>query len=288
MMTKVRTMMRALVAIGLALVALGCRGQSAVSDVSTEPPPPQIESDLPPGAGLIEARADQLVRAMSDRLAKADTLAFDAEEVYDEVPEQSPRQQLTSRRTVALRRPNRLAGDASGDAVHRAFYYDGRTFSAFDKEQNVWASGTVPPTIDEALDWVSDQTGTVIPLADFLYADVYAHLMGSVQRGVYLGIHDVGGVPCHHLSFEQATIDWQIWIDAGPEPLPRKLVIAYKTEDEVPQYTVTIRNWNLAATLPDRAFRFDPPAGATRVEVEALAAPGPRPVRNAEPMEKQP
>jgi hypothetical protein len=271
----------------LSVATFGCRGAAAVADAAKELPPPLVESDLEPGSRLIEPRADALVRAMSDRLAAAEALAFEAEEVYDEVPEQSPRQQLTSRRGVVLRRPNRLAGDATGDAIHRSFYYDGKTFSAIDKEQNVWASGTVPPTIDEALDWVFDQTGTVLPLADFLYADVYSRLMDSVQRGVYLGIHDVAGVPCHHLSFEQATIDWQLWIDAGPEPLPRKMVIAYKTEDEVPQYAVTIRKWNLKAKVPDQIFRFDPPEGAQRVEVAAFAATAPQIGGSAAPQEKK-
>ena len=128
----------------------------------------------------------------------------------------------------------------------------------------------MPPTVDGALDWVFEQTGTAIPLADFLYADIYERLMADVQRGVYLGVHEAAGVPCHHLSFEQATIDWQIWIDAGPEPLPRKLVITYKTEDEVPQYTVTIRKWNLGPRLPDALFVFTPPEGATRVDVPAF------------------
>ena len=264
-------MKRVLVAMALSSLLLGCRTGAPSADVAKEPPPPAVEFDLAPGSRLVEPRADALVRAMSDRLARADAFAFEAEEVYDEVPEQSPRQQFTSRRAVVLRRPNRLAGDATGDAIHRSFYYDGRTFSAIDKEQNVWASGTVPPTIDEALDWVFDQTGTVLPLADFLYADVYSRLMDSVQRGVYLGIHDVGGVPCHHLSFEQATIDWQLWIDAGREPLPRKLVITYKTEDEVPQYSVTIRKWNVKADLPEALFRFVPPAGAKRIEISAFA-----------------
>ena len=59
----------------------------------------------------------------------------------------------------------------------------------------------------------------------------------------------------------------------GPEPLPRKLVIAYKTEDEVPQYTVTIRKWNLQATLPDALFAFTPPEGATRIDVVAFGGP---------------
>jgi hypothetical protein len=283
-------MKRVLIAIAIVCVpGLACRGVVPPADVANEPPPPLVESDLGPGSRLVEPRADALVRAMSDRLARAEALAFEAEEVYDEVPEHSPRQQFTSTREIALRRPNRLAGDATGDAIHRSFYYDGRTFSAIDKEQNVWASGTVPPTIDEALDWVFDQTGTVLPLADFLYADVYARLMDSVQRGVYLGIHDVAGVPCHHLAFEQATIDWQIWIDAGPEPLPRKLVIAYKTEDEVPQYAVTIRKWNLRANIPDQLFTFVPPEGATRVEVAAMGpAPGAQPITPAASQEKKP
>jgi hypothetical protein len=281
-------MIRYLIALGLfSIIASGCRG-SAPEVAALEAPPPPIEPELARESRLVEPRAEALVRAMSDRLARAQALAFEAEEVYDEVPEQSPRQQLTSRRDIVMQRPNRLAGDATGDAIHRSFYYDGRTFSAIDREQNVWASGTVPPTIDEALDWVFDRTGTVVPLADFLYADVYTRLMEHVQRGVYLGIHDVGGVPCHHLSFEQATIDWQLWIDAGPEPLPRKLVIAYKTEDEVPQYVVTMRKWNLKAKVPDAIFRFEPPVGAQRVDVSAMAIPGVSQAASVPSQEKKP
>ena len=258
----------------LVLPVLACGRGGAPATAPAEAPPPPIETDLGPGSRLIDPRAQELVRQMSDRLSRVTALAIEAEEVYDEVPADAPRQQLTSMRRVAMRRPDRLVGDASGDALNRSFWYDGQTFSALDREQNVWASGAVPPTIDEALDWVFDQTGTVIPLADFLYADVYDRLMGKVQRGVYLGIHEAAGVPCYHLSFEQATIDWQIWIDAGPDPLPRKLVISYKTEDEVPQYAVTIPKWNVEAKVPETLFRFAPPEGAKRVEVAAFGRAG--------------
>jgi hypothetical protein len=94
-----------------------------------------------------------------------------------------------------------------------------------------------------------------------------------VQRGVYLGIHHVGDVACHHLSFEQETIDWQLWIDAGEKPLPRKLVIAYKTEDGVPQYAVTIGKWNLNADVPEELFRFEPPEGTERMEFPGTPEP---------------
>jgi hypothetical protein len=255
-----------IVLAALGLATLACRS-STPSTAAAEPPPPLIEPELAPGSRLVDPRADELVRQMSDLLARSNALALEAEEIYDEVPEHTPRQQLTNLRRVAMRRPNRLVGDASGDALHRSFWYDGKVFSALDREQNVWAAGVVPSTVDAALDWVFDQTGTVIPLGDFLFGDPYARLMQDVQRGVYLGVHEAAGVACHHLSFEQATIDWQLWIDAGRDPLPRKLVITYKTEDEVPQYSVTIRKWNLRAKLPDTLFTFTPPDGATRVDV---------------------
>ena len=258
----------ALAALGLPVLACGRAG--APASAPAEPPPPPIETDLAPGSRLVEPRVQELMRRMSDRLAQVTALAIEAEEIYDEVPADRPRTQLMNVRHVAMRRPDRLVADAAGDAQNRALWYDGKTASSLDREQNVWTSGAVPPTVDGALDWIFDQTSTVVPLADFLYVDVYDRLMSDVQRGVYLGVHDAAGVPCHHLSFEQATIDWQLWIDAGPDPLPRKLVIAYKTEDEVPQYSVTIRKWNVKADLPEALFRFTPPAGAKRVDIAAF------------------
>lgn len=234
---------------------------------SAQEPPPPVEAELAPGSRLVDARADELVRKMSELLGSASSFALEAEELYDEVPTHLPRTQLANRRHVALKRPDRMAGDASGDAVNRSFWYDGESLSVLDKEHHTYATIAVPSTIDTALDAVFEQTGFVVPLADFLYADVYGRLMESVQRGVYLGIHAVGDVACHHLSFEQETVDWQLWIDAGELPLPRKLVIAYKTEDEVPQYAVTIQKWNLKADVPEDLFRFQSPEGATRIEL---------------------
>jgi hypothetical protein len=258
--------MKALTLLAVAVLVTGLGS-------AQEPPPPPIEPELEPGSRLIDARADELVKQMSDLLTSASSFALEAEEVYDEVPEHVPRTQLTNRRHVALKRPDRFAGDASGDALNRSVWYDGKTISVLDKEQNTYAVVEVPDTIDAALDAVFDRTGMVIPLADFIYEDVYGRLMESVQRGVYLGIHHVGGFACHHLSFEQATIDWQLWIDAGEKPLPRKLVIVYKTEDEVPQYSVTISKWNLNADVPEELFRFTPPEGAERIEFPSAGDP---------------
>ena len=135
------TCRRLIVFAALGLPVLACGRGGAPANAPAEPPPPPIETELAPGSRLVEPRVQDLVRQMSDRLAKVTTLALVAEEVYDEVPVDAPRRQLTSLRRVAMQRPDRLVGDASGDAVNRSFWYDGKTFSALDREQNVWASG---------------------------------------------------------------------------------------------------------------------------------------------------
>jgi hypothetical protein len=112
----------------------------------------------------------------------------------------------------------------------------------------------------------------VLALADLVRADPYAELSGGVTYGRYLGLHQAAGTLCHHLAFAQETIEWQIWIDAGAQPLPRKIVITYVDEDGEPQYAATIRRWNLEPTFPEALFTFEPRAGAQKIEPAAMAA----------------
>ena len=182
--------MRARITDGLAL-RLSIAMVVACAAYAQEPPPPPIEPDLAPGSRLIDARADELVRKMSELLASTQSFALEADEIYDEVPEHLPRTQLTNRRHVALKRPDRFVGDASGDAINRSFWYDGKTFSVVDKEaEQLHLSPGAGH--DRRYSRRPARTGMVIPLADFVYEDVYGRLMESVQRGVYLGIHDSG------------------------------------------------------------------------------------------------
>ena len=201
------------------------------------------------------------MKAMSTLLAKTPRLALEAEETLDEVYAGAPRVQLTNVRRAAIQRPARFASDATGDTLNRSSWYDGKTITALQKAENTYLTVEMPATIDATLDKLADDYGIVVPLSDFLYADPYATLMEGVVYGEYLGIHQAAGVPCHHLAFSQEEIDWQIWIDAGPQPLPRKLVITYAEEPGAPQYTAVFKRWNLDPKFAEDLFHFVPPEG---------------------------
>jgi hypothetical protein len=226
-----------------------------------------------PPARHVEERAERELKEMGEFLARLPSFALEAEETFDELPDGQLRRQLTNVRRVAVERPNHVAADATGDTLNRAAWYDGRTVTVLDKEHNVYATIEAPATIDATFDKLEDEYGVVLPLADLLYADPYAVLMAGVTYGRYLGMHLAAGVPCHHLAFSQPTIEWQIWIDAGDKPLPRKLVISYVDEPGEPQYSATIRRWTLDAKVPEGLFTFEAPEGAQKIDAQAMKTP---------------
>ena len=274
-------------ALGSITTVSGCRSGS---EPAAQPPTPATESapaqatdqsrapapiieavDAPDApTRILDPRADQVLRAMSTLLAKTKSFAFEAEERFDEIPSGQPRTLLTNLRRVVVQRPNRLAADAEGDTLSRSVWFDGQTFSVYDRSQNVYASIPVPGSIDNAIDTLSDKYDVSVPLADLLYGDPYAVLTEKVTYSRYLGLHRAAGVLCHHLVFAQPTIEWQIWIDAGEQPLVRQLAISYVREPGEPQYLASLTKWTLSPTIPDTIFTFEPPEGAAKVDAAAL------------------
>jgi hypothetical protein len=261
----------------IALLALSSHAYGAPAQATPSPAPapnavertteaPEPEAPRP---RQVEARADALMKEMSAFLAKQPRFALEAEETLDEVYAGAPRIQLTNVRRAAIQRPSRFASDASGDTLNRSSWYDGKTITALEKEENTYLTVEMPGTIDAVLDKLADEYGIVVPLSDILYSDPYATLMAGVVYGEYRGIHLAAGVPCHHLAFSQEDIDWQIWIDAGAQPLPRKIVITYAEEPGAPQYTAVIKRWSLDPKFTEELFHFVPPEGATSINEPA-------------------
>jgi hypothetical protein len=114
--------------------------------------------------------------------------------------------------------------------------------------------------------------GAELPAADLLLSNVYDTVMPDVVSAKHVGEGVVGGVECEHLAFRQADVDWQLWVEKGAKPIPRKLVITSKAVTGAPEYTVLIRDWKTDAPADDAAFTFSAPSGSQKLEPdEALA-----------------
>ena len=173
---------------------------------------------------------------------------------------------------VSLRRPDRMymkitGADRSGEA-----FYDGRAVSLVEGAQKMYAQVNVPPTIDETLDLLAVRFDVPMPMADFMYSDPYESVMTPHTRGQYIGEESINGSTCHHLSFQQTLLDWQIWIAAGDRPLPCQLEILYKNDEGQPRTRLTFSDWNLGVPLDDAIFAFTPPADYQRIRIVGRSA----------------
>lgn len=82
----------------------------------------------------------------------------------------------------------------------------------------------------------------------------------------HLGRSVIDGVATHHLAMQGNEVDWELWVEEGSRPLPRKYVITSKKMEGWPQYSVTLSNWKLVGDLSDDTFTFKPPGDAQKIE----------------------
>jgi hypothetical protein len=72
--------------------------------------------------------------------------------------------------------------------------------------------------------------------------------------------------------FSFGAVDWQVWIEDGPKPVPRKIVFTYGDEVGSPEFTAIFSDWDFVNKLPDFLFAFEPPAGASKISVAEIKA----------------
>ena len=251
--------------VPLFLLTLSCASEPAgVARGPVDPLEPVIEG--------IDEQADRVLREMSALLASTAEFRFEADLLVEDVLDTGQKLQFGERAGAIVRRPDRFAATRSGDAMSRSVVYDGARVSVLDEAEGVYAVVDVPATIDGMLDHMADQYGVTLPIADLVFSSPYDALVGENAAGHYVGLHDVTGVECHHVAVSQDAVDWQIWIEAGERPLPRKLVITYKHEVGAPQFTALLHDWDLSPAVPNRIFVFEPPDGAEQIEFTPFPA----------------
>jgi hypothetical protein len=160
-----------LLKLGLILGAvIAAQGQSA-PQATTKKKSPRAKPLATESRPTLEPKAVELLKAMSERLAAANTVAFTAVESYESQSRQGHSLVYVSKSEVTLQRPDKLRVITLGDGPASEFYYDGKTMTAFAPAENLVAITEAPPTIDAALEAAYHASGTYFPFTDLIVAD---------------------------------------------------------------------------------------------------------------------
>jgi hypothetical protein len=222
-------------------------------------------------ASNIDPDAIDAVKKMAAYLHTLKSYQIIDDVTQDDVLEDGLIVQSTSKVDYLLARPNRMRIEVTSDERHRLYLYDGKNFTVWARLVNYYATVPAPSTIGELFDKVMDKYDIELPLYDLYNWGNRDEDINKIKTAVDIGPSAVNGVTCEHYAFHQEGVDWQIWIQLGEFPLPRKLVITTLTDDARPQHSDTL-TWNLAPSFNDGAFAFDPPPDAKRVILEGEKA----------------
>lgn len=211
-----------------------------------------------------------ILSAMSQYVAAQETIevAFDSD--IEVITSDMEKLQFTSSGELKLHRPDKLYAHRVGGYADVELFFDGKTADIYGKHLNAYAQVEIPGTVDQLVAALRDGHGIAVPGADLLLSNSYEVLVADVLEAKYMGRGVIGGVECEHLAFRNFDTDWQLWVEVGAKPIPRKLVITSKTVNGAPQYTLRVTRWKSGHPLASGDFTFKVPAGATVLAPDAL------------------
>jgi hypothetical protein len=217
-----------------------------------------------------ENDAKSILKVMSDYVGDQTTIkiAFDSD--IEIITPQLEKIQFTNSGEALLQRPDKLHAHRVGGYADVEMFFDGKTVSVYGKHINGYAQFDAPGRVDDLIHALRQGHGVALPGADLLMTTSYDLLVAGVQESKHIGSGVIDGVECDHLAFRNQDTDWQLWVEAGKYPIPRKLVITSKTMNCAPQYTLCVKQWETGIKPAKKAFIFTPPAGAKMLDPNAL------------------
>jgi hypothetical protein len=215
--------------------------------------------------------AEKIVRAMSDYLAAQKTISLSYDSDIEVITTALQKIQFTSSGQVQLSRPDRLRVTRTGGYADVDLVFDGKMLTIFGKNLNAYTQVNAPGSVDQLIERLRDELSISAPGADLLLSKPYDELMADVIEAKHIGRGVIDGVECEHLAFRDTDTDWQLWVEVGARPIPRKYVITSKGVTSGPQYTLRIKDFRTDAPVVADAFVFKPPQGASAAPIEALA-----------------
>lgn len=217
------------------------------------PPPPKVDPE-----------AMTALKKMGDYLMTLKTFQVTAAVTTDEVLADSQKIQVAKNIDLIAERPNRLRVQINGDQFERYFFYNGTSFTMWAPILKYYATTNAPSTIGELAKKLEEENGIELPLVDLFRWGTPEAETSAITAAKDLGPSKCEGLTCEHYAFRQNGLDWEVWIQKGDFPLPRKLVLTTTDDDARPQH-IAVYQWNLAPSYNDDAFAFTPPDDAKKV-----------------------
>jgi len=219
-----------------------------------------------PAAGAVDPAAVQALKDMGAHLQSLKRFGVETRVSGERVLADGQKLQRTASAKLIVERPDKIRAVMRTATTEREIIYDGKAITLYTPVQKYYSTLEVTGTIHELVQKLQEEYAIEMPLTDLFLFGTPAAPLDKLESAMNAGQDIVDGELCDHYAYRQGKLDWQIWITASGKPLPRKIVVTNRTDEERPQ-SVSMIDWNLKPASNASTFKFTPPKGATKVDV---------------------
>jgi hypothetical protein len=226
-----------------------------------------------PAAGTDARAARAILMRMADYLSRLPAFSMRIDSNYDVVQASGQKIEFGERRQLILNRPNRLRVDTERSDGHRTVaVFSGTELVLVDVTGKAYASTPQPGALDDSILHLVSDLRMRLPLAMLFMSRLPAEFERRVRSVDYVEKTSLFGVTAHHLAARGDTVDMQVWVSDGAQPLPLRIVLTYKDEPGQPEFRAQFADWNVTPAIADTTFRAPVPEGAQKVLFAAQLA----------------
>jgi len=198
------------------------------------------------------------------------------------VEAQGMENQMVSQYSVKVEKPNRWALVMNSGMMGGTSVSDGKNLTSYSPMTKQYAVEELPEDwLERASDAGLAQNFMMMGVAGFpqffMGRQLQEWLLNGVTNSEYAGTEPIDGVACHTAKFDQEdSLHWQIWAEAGPKTLIRRLLMVPDFSEQAEQMGANFKdmkleiqfefsNWKSGEKFPAEAFVYQPPKDAEKV-----------------------
>lgn len=217
-----------------------------------------------------DANAQSILKKMSDYIGAQTNIQASIDTDVEIITPELQKIQFSSSIDLSFTRPDKFRARRVGGYSDVDLIFDGGTATLLGRHLNLYGQIKQSGGFPELIAALRNNYGAEVPGADLLLPDAASTLMTDIAELRHIGRGVINGVECEHLAARGHEIDWQLWVEVGARPIPRKFVITSKTVAQGPQYTMRVKTWTSDKAPAADAYVFKAPEGAKLVDMKAM------------------
>ena len=140
-----------------------------------------------PNGTFFSPEAVDILRSSMEYLSSLTQFSVQTQSTFEDLLDSGHRVDFEISSSVIVSRPNKLRSERHGNLLNQLFYYDGKTLTLYNPSDKVYATESVPETIEEMLHFARDTYGLGAPVSDLIYNNAFSLLMYEVNLAIVIG-----------------------------------------------------------------------------------------------------